>query len=170
MDSYVCSVCGERHEGPAHSVGFQYPDYYFSIPLEERSHRCVFNSDAGVVDGEHYFIRGCIELPIHGEDQPFIWGVWVTQSEASFHKFMAIWDEPDAEPPSTFGWLANAMPGYPETAELKTMAHGRKGKLRPWIEVEPTDHPLAVEQREGITVARADELEHLVISRLHPKN
>jgi hypothetical protein len=170
MDSYYCSVCGEKHEGSAHSVGFQYPEYYFSVPLDERAHRCVFNSDAGVVDGEHYFLRGCIELRIHGKGQPFIWGVWVTQSEASFHRFMSAWDQPDAEQPSTFGWLANTLPGYPETCALKTTAHGRKGDLRPLIVVDPTDHPLHVEQRDGITLTRADELEHLVVARLHPKN
>jgi hypothetical protein len=29
---------------------------------------------------------------------------------------------------------------------------------RPHIELEPTDHPLAVEQRRGITVARVIEI------------
>ena len=29
---------------------------------------------------------------------------------------------------------------------------------RPLITLEPTDHPLAVEQREGITMARVQEI------------
>jgi hypothetical protein len=30
--------------------------------------------------------------------------------------------------------------------------------MRPLVEVEPSDHPLSVEQREGITVASLREL------------
>jgi hypothetical protein len=37
---------------------------------------------------------------------------------------------------------------------LKTMVHTQPVGVRPSIELEPTDHPLAIEQREGITVAR----------------
>lgn len=43
---------------------------------------------------------------------------------------------------------------------LKTMAHFRTNGLRPWIEVEPTDHPLAVDQCEGIRLAKAWEIVH----------
>jgi hypothetical protein len=34
--------------------------------------------------------------------------------------------------------------------------HGRE--LRPLLEVEPSEHPLSIEQRNGITVARVREL------------
>ena len=50
------------------------------------------------------------------------------------------------------------MPLYPETLHLKTMAHTRPVGMTPLIELEPTDHPLAVEQREGITMARVQEI------------
>jgi hypothetical protein len=33
-----------------------------------------------------------------------------------------------------------------------------RGPVRPRIELEPTDHPLAVEQREGISAARLAEI------------
>jgi hypothetical protein len=46
------------------------------------------------------------------------------------------------------------------TLLLKTMAHFRRGGLRPTIELEPTDHPLAVDQREGISLARAWQIVH----------
>jgi hypothetical protein len=36
----------------------------------------------------------------------------------------------------------------------------------PYIELEPTDHPLALEQREGITMERVKELAMLY---LHPE-
>lgn len=61
------------------------------------------------------------------------------------------------EPPY-FGWLSTTLPGYePTTLNLKTNLHTQEIGVRPLVEVEPTGHPLAVEQREGITVARVQE-------------
>lgn len=34
------------------------------------------------MDNEHYFIRGCIEIPVIGTEQKFIWGAWVSLSVA----------------------------------------------------------------------------------------
>jgi len=61
----------------------------------------------------------------------------------------------------TFGWLVNRLGHYAEsTFLLKTRVHFRAGDQRPTIELEPTDHPLAIEQRNGITLARAWEIVH----------
>ena len=58
-----------------------------------------------------------------------------------------------------FGWLMADLPTYePTTLNLKTMVQTRPLGLRPLVELEPTDHPLAVEQREGITVARVQSI------------
>src|SRR6185369_9048794 len=57
-----------------------------------------------------------------------------------------------------FGWLNTRLRFYPDTLNPKTMVHLRSGYLRPRVEVEPTDHPLAVEQRRGITLARVREI------------
>ncbi|HVZ38062.1 MAG TPA: DUF2199 domain-containing protein [Candidatus Kapabacteria bacterium] len=57
-----------------------------------------------------------------------------------------------------FGWLDAWLKPCPDTTNLKTMVHLRDDGIRPYILLEPTDHPLAVEQREGITVERVAEL------------
>jgi hypothetical protein len=41
--------------------------------------------------------------------------------------------------------------------------HLRGGGIRPFIELEPTDHPLAIEQREGISLERVKELAALLL-------
>jgi len=56
------------------------------------------------------------------------------------------------------GWFCNRLQGYPDTLNLKTNVILQPYPHRPRIELEPTDHPLAVEQREGITVARLQEI------------
>ena len=61
------------------------------------------------------------------------------------------------EPPY-FGWLSTALPCYPDTLNLKTHVHTRPVGLRPLVELEPTEHPLAVEQQNGITMVRVKEI------------
>ncbi len=49
------------------------------------------------------------------------------------------------------------------TLNLKTHVHSRPVGERPYVELEPTDHPLAVEQRTGITVDRVREIAAAVL-------
>lgn len=53
----------------------------------------------------------------------------------------------------------------PSTINLKTRVHTRPLGHRPFIELEPTDHPLAVHQRTGITMERVRAIAEAV---LHP--
>jgi hypothetical protein len=91
--------------------------------------------------------------------ETFAWGVWVSLSEQSFEYVSGRWytegrehDEP------YFGWLSSLLPYEPSTLNLKTNLHSRPVGVRPSIELEPTDHPLAVEQRHGITRARVQQI------------
>ncbi len=34
--------------------------------------------------------------------------------------------------------------------------------MAPYVELEPTDHPLAIEQRNGITLDRVKEIEEII--------
>ncbi len=140
-------------------LGAEAPLYYYGIPEAERETRCQLSSDTCIVDDEHFFIRGCLEISVLGETDPFVWGVWVSLSRASFDRFVACFeDQKRSHIGPFFGWLSAALPGYPDTENLKTHAHLRDGGIRPYIELEPTDHPLAVEQRDGITADRVAEI------------
>jgi hypothetical protein len=68
------------------------------------------------------------------------------------------------EPPK-FGWLCNKISIYRDTLHLKTNLHLRGGNKRPSIELEPIDHPLAIEQRQGISIARVEEIVTALSSR-----
>jgi hypothetical protein len=141
------------------TFGADAPLYFYLIPAEERDRRCILGTDTCVVDQEHFFIRGCLEIPVHGEAEPFIWGVWVSLSKDSFDQFVACFDmNQRSHIGPFFGWLSAELPIYPSTENLKTRAHLRDNGTRPYIELEPTDHPLAVEQRNGIDVDRVVEI------------
>jgi hypothetical protein len=97
-------------------------------------------------------------------DQDFEWGVWVSVSEPNFKRISEIWeDEGREEEPAIFGWLSSMLPIYtPTTLGLKTMLHTQPVGLRPLIDLEPTDHPLATEQRAGIDLRHVQEIaEHV---------
>jgi hypothetical protein len=157
--AFFCEMCDEEHEGLP-DLGCDAPDPYLQVPKEERAERTTYTLDRCTVrdeDGEeHYFVRGVIPIPIHGHKEPFGVGVWVSQSRANFERYE---DNEDMEP--TFGWVVNHLGHYePTTFLLKARVHFSGDERRPTIELEPTDHPLAVEQRDGITIERAWEIVH----------
>lgn len=154
MIRFTCHRCGEMHEGiPAFHA--EEPLAYLEISRWLRWYRCFLTSDTCIIDQKSFFVRGCLEIPIADSDQIFTWGVWVSLSTENFDKFLSLYEvaERDGEGPF-FGWLSTRLPGYPETLNLKTMLHLRNHGTRPLIELEATDHPLAVEQREGVTLER----------------
>lgn len=155
---FKCAVCDEWHEGMP-SFGAIAPLYYYYIPEAEREARCQLSSDTCIIDERDFFVRGCIELPVEGTEEPFIWGVWVSLSKEHFAEFEAHFecDSRVLQGPY-FGWLSAAIATYPDTENLKTMVHMRDNGQRPYIELEPTEHPLAVEQRNGISRDRVAEI------------
>jgi hypothetical protein len=162
-----CVSCGEAHDLSSLSFGASSPDQWERLTAEERAasiltpDQCVLRADGA----EHFFLRACLEVPVHGWERPFSWGVWVSLSERSFEEVCDRWDDHDRTALGPhFGWLCTPIPGYPDTMFLKSRVHQRAPGLRPLVELEPTDHPLAVHQREGIS---EQALRALVLPLLH---
>src|SRR5262245_7256400 len=134
------------------------------IPETERKRRCLLSSDQCIIDDMHFFIAGNLEIPVAGRKERFSWDVWVSLGPANFGRACDLWETPgrESEPPY-FGWLSTVLPGYLYTLHLKTMVHTREVGCRPFVELEPTAHPLAVEQRQGITLSRVKEIAELVL-------
>jgi hypothetical protein len=158
MFRFKCTTCNEWHEGMP-TFGVHVPATYLSIPENERDARCALTEDTCVIDRKWFFGRGCLELPVHDVSEPFVWGVWVSLSEDSFAQCRrSLQKSRRSHIGPFFGWLSTALPVYPSTLSLKTMVHLRDNWLRPRIELEPTDHPLAIEQRDGIAINRVAEI------------
>jgi hypothetical protein len=140
------------------------PALWFMIPEAEREQRCQTSTDMCIIDEKHFFVVGNLEIHVADMDERFSWDVWVSLSAQNFARACKLWEQDgrESEPPY-FGWLSTALPGYPDTLNLKTMVHTREVGRRPLVELEPTDHPLAIEQREGITLARVQEIAELLL-------
>lgn len=155
---YRCTTCGQEHDDLP-DIAADKPDHWWGVPERQRRRRVRLTSDTCVIDRKDHFIRGLIEIPVHDYPHRFAFGVWVSQKKENFHTYLKNFDSAEIGP--FFGWLCTRIRYYEDdTTALKTMAHFRGGNLRPAIILEPTDHPLAVDQREGITLAKAWEIVH----------
>lgn len=165
--TFLCATCGESHHGMP-SFGAEAPLSYYHVPVADRERRCSLGSDDCVVDESQFFVRGCLEIPVHGWDEPFSWGVWLSLSEASFREWVRTFDVAQRSNVGPFfGWLNTRLHVYPETVNLKTMVHLRDNGIRPYVEVQYSDHPLALEQRNGISRERVEQIYREV---MHPES
>ena len=164
---FECATCGEYHVGMP-SFGWDYPVQYLLVPEQDRAGRVQLTSDACIIDAKWFFVRGCLEIPVHDYEEPLSWGVWCSLSRDSFLRYEDLVDRVGREAGECFfGWLCSAVPGYPDTQQLKTMVRVRPWPTRPFVELEPTDHPLAIEQRDGIPAAHARRIAESV---MHPRS
>jgi hypothetical protein len=161
---FHCRGCGQRHDSLPFAYGADAPAYWTDdLAGDERS---FLEQDRCVIAGEQFFVRARLLIPVTDADTPFEWGVWVSLSEGNFNRMTELWTSEirQYEPPY-FGWLSTELTMYqPSTLRLRTNVHTQPVGVRPTVELEPSDHPLAVEQWTGITTARvrkiAEELLH----------
>ncbi|WP_433561539.1 DUF2199 domain-containing protein [Nocardia sp. CA-151230] len=163
--TFSCSCCTQLHDGPPLSYGAPAPAYWHTDLARQPGN--MLEDERCVIAGTHFFIRARLVLPIVDTDSEFDWGIWVSVREQTFDRMSQLWDKPErVEEPPYFGWLATELALYaPTTLNLKTNLHTQPVGIRPLVELEPTDHPLAVEQRTGITVTR---IQSIAEQLLHP--
>jgi hypothetical protein len=157
-EQFACGTCGAVHDGPPLSFAAPAPEYWRPEMADEEG--CLLDGDLCVISGEQFFIRGLIELPVWDTGDIFTYSMWVSLSRPSFTRAVDVWEQPGREKePPYFGWLSNIIAGYePSTLNLRTNVHTRAVGQLPYIELEPTGHPLAVEQLAGITRTRVEEI------------
>jgi hypothetical protein len=164
--SFKCHECHEVHEGSP-SFSFMAPDNYFGLSETQRTDANIAELTEDVCrlqlnDHTDYFVRVCLGIPIHGVDEPFTWGIWVSLSADSLERYLTTWNKSGISD-VYFGWLCNQLPLYSNTLHLKTRVHPLSNGQRPWLEIEPTNHPLARDFHDGITIARAQEMAELLM-------
>lgn len=161
--SWTCQTCGVEHADIPLCFGIEAP-WRALIPDKEFERRVELNSDQCVVDEQHFFIRGHIEIPIHDYPEPLAFSVWSSLSEPSFLHMCERWEAPDrASDPAYFGWLCSPILFYPSTIHLKLSIQSRPAGLTPLFTVEPTQHPLARDQLDGISIERWHQIAHQLL-------
>ena len=157
-----CNVCGCDLGNVPMCFGSQSPASFMVKP-EDYEKRVLENDDQCIIDDEHFFIRGHIEIPIIETNEVFIWSVWVSLSEKSFEHVCENWESEGREECTPyFGWLSTSLPCYPETLHLKTSIQSQPIGFVPLITVELTENPLSKEQAKGITMDRVHQIIHQI--------
>jgi len=162
--NWTCPCCGRAHNG-LFDLSVDAPIYWKGphepLPNSElRSSATILTQDFCVTEGEHFFIRCVLELPIIGVPETrFGFGVWSSLSKKNFDLYVDSFDSGvQAHLGPWFSWFSNRLRDYPDTLNLKCQVHPRDDRMRPLIELEQTEHPLALEQQHGITFDRVLEL------------
>jgi hypothetical protein len=165
---YECSCCGQVYDELPLTFGNDFPDYYFSIPPEEREKRVETQESLCVIDGGYFFHRGRLTIPIDNYDQDLVFNVWTSISEDNFRKRNELWENPgrvNEEP--YFGWLQTTIPTYGDTLNLKTIAIENEVGLIPTIKMIEDEHPLTVDQEKGITFDKALKIIDFILTSGH---
>lgn len=166
---YICKTCGQSHDSSKVSLAADAPVQWLLLTEEERA-ESELTDDVCMIHAEarpSFYVRACLEVPILQTEQTFTWGVWVSLSEKSFREMGDHWEDPERTKLGPyFGWLCTKIPEYPDTVFMKTRVHQRAVGLRPLVELEPTEHPLSLDQKNGIEAARMQEI---IAKVLHPE-
>lgn len=168
VTGFFCSCCGEWHEGLPMDIAFDGPEPRLvasaeadGVPIEQSSEWYVI--------GDTGFIRAILTIPVvdapADEADGFCWGVWVMVSGQDFRRIVIDTREtgmPEDEP-MIEGYLGNQIPGYPNTLFMDVEIDARSMTQRPSVYVKHSDHPLTIEQQQGIAMARVQEINEYLL-------
>jgi hypothetical protein len=141
------------------SFAADFPDPYANLSRDDRENRALISSDQCIIDEEQFYLRGCLELPISDSSDIFLWGVWARVHEKDFDQIQEFWERVGRE--SVIGpfkgRLANSLAIYPDTINMKLEIRIQPAGQRPLFVLDEAEHPLAIEQRLGLDMAKAHE-------------
>ena len=164
----ICDHCGEDHPIEEIELAFRRPDVAAALSQEERERRVDENADLCVLDGDRFFVRAVLPLPLDGGSSVYNIGLWVEVEQGSFEKIYALWDDDaQAEQAPFQAWIANQVPHQqPTTIGLEGRLQLTGSTTRPKVLVAESTHPLYQEQVNGISTHRAFQYTSLVSKRV----
>ncbi len=146
MFEFRCDSCGKIHSGSA-SFSQYSPEHVFDVPEDERE--------------TSHWMSVTLDIPTDGANEPFCWGVWVSQSREAYERYVDTCDADQSEDGS-FGWLPLHMAYYRKAdgswPPLKCSVNWSSKGQRPKIELQECDEQLYPGQRDGISWEKAIEI------------
>ena len=152
----VCPDCG----GPMRVMGFgaKLPDELETIPLARRKNRIEFLSDGVcVLDERQLFLLCVLRISIRGNPPGsyFNWHLWAAVPDCTLLNYA----RKRARNRVVSGHIANNVPLYPGLLNHPVYIRLTSKRRRPLLFFERgSQHPMAIEQRDGIDEARHREI------------
>jgi hypothetical protein len=160
--SFTCETCGQTHTGDVRDIRMELPEPIFFLDQDEREVRAWVGDDSAILrheDGDRFFVRGLLELPIEGGDGYFGYGSWIEVSREDFDVLGELWHDDEGWRSGPFpGTVANELAPYFDTVGLPARIRLRDVELLPLVELEDANHELVRAQRRGISRHRAHQL------------
>lgn len=82
MDGFRCNSCGQFHDHLPLGYGIPTPIYWSDEVSDHQD--SILGTDTCIINGEHFFIRGNVEIPIHDSEELFAYTVWISLSPPSY--------------------------------------------------------------------------------------
>src|SRR5262249_15903711 len=117
---WVCPTCSQTHSG-LFDLSCDYPAACpQGGPIGPNSVVCTSthfpSEDFCILDGEHFFARWVLQLPILGTEDALGFGVWSSLSKANFALYVESFvDGQQGSFGPWFGWFSSRLMGYPDT-------------------------------------------------------
>jgi hypothetical protein len=166
---FDCTVCGERHDVLPLEYSVNAPQAVASIPPEEIEQRIVITPDQCVIDNSSFYLRGRILIPVPEVNASFIWGVWAEIGPKAFVRANELWQTEGREQEPPFpGWLNNDLFLFGDTINLELNVHTQPVGQRPQFRISDPNHPLARQQREGLTIEEIQDIAEMIFHRGQP--
>jgi len=67
---YRCATCGAEHAERPTCFIFPFPFVVARLSDEERAARVELSDEQCILDGQHFFLRANLDLPVEGWDEP----------------------------------------------------------------------------------------------------
>jgi hypothetical protein len=167
---YKCSCCGKVYDEIPLCFGSEFPDYYFSIPLNEREERIEKMESLFVVDKKHFFHRGRLIIPINNYPEDLIFNVWTSISEDNFRNRNDLWENPKRiEEKPYFGWFQSHIATYENTLNIQSIAIEQEVGIIPKIIITEENHKLKFDQENGISYEKAMKIVDEIMKIDHQK-
>lgn len=178
MSQSSCS-CDEDFDPNTDDVPLAYgpplPEHASLVPDAERVDRVKMpNKDFCIVDNHGFYLRGQLLIPVitdaatdeeeedEEEEKYFSWDIWVSQSKANYERALNEMNKYGREKSDpTFGYVSTELSQVYKvsTYNLPAMVTTQPVGRVPQFELEPaSEHPLAIEQRNGISMDRVREI------------
>lgn len=153
---WQCASCTVAHHGmfdlaaraPAQWTKEEIYDSNAALRMDED----FLSEDFCVLNGEHFLVRSVLEIPVHGLQDTFGYGLWGSLKKENFEIYVEHFDlgeVPDGVPWDS--WLCNVIHPFMEEGPLPCLMLPRPERQRPLLYVADDDHPLAKAQEDGIS-------------------
>ncbi|MBZ9648240.1 DUF2199 domain-containing protein [Sphingobium sp. 3R8] len=160
---WLCGSCDQEHRWPF-DLAAHAPDPWPHVPEYEpngalRMDGDFLSEDFCVLNGEHFFVRCILTIPVQGMCDDFGFGCWSTLSRQNFEKYIEGFDSIHPSQEELWsGWLCNRLADFDGNEAIGVWVQLRPGRKRPLLWVMDDDYPLAVAQEHGISADRMMEI------------